>query len=123
MRAEVLRLLHGGVLSSLFANALLAILLVFVLWPVISPNLASAWLVLFGSVLVARALMYLSYRRTRIASPSPETNFLWPFRLGAITTGVVWGMHGLLLFPTEHLAHQVFLAFVLAGVGSVPSPH
>ena len=118
LRTEVLRLLHGGVPSSLLANALLAFLLVFVQWPVISQNLASAWLALLGSVLVARALMYLGYQRTRIASPSPETDFLWQFRLGAIATGVVWGMHGFLLFPTEHLAHQVFLAFVLAGVGS-----
>ena len=118
IRAEVLRLLYGGVPSSLLANALLAILLVFVQWPAISQNLASAWLVLFGSVLVARALMYLSYQRTKIASRSPKTNLLWRFRLGAIATGVVWGMHGFLLFPTEYLAHQVFLAFVLAGVGS-----
>ncbi len=40
------------------------------------------------------------------------------FRLGAIATGAAWGIHGFLLFPSNEISNQVFLAFVLAGVSS-----
>lgn len=118
LRAEVLRLLNGGLLSSLLANALLAILLVLVQWPVISHTLASGWLALFGVVLVARALMFLSYQRAMSKPDDSNVDFLMRFRLGAIATGAAWGIHGFLLFPSNEISNQVFLAFVLAGVSS-----
>jgi len=118
LRAEALRLLHSGLPASLLANTLLSSLLVYVQWPAISHTLAIGWLALFGIVLTLRTLMYLGYKRAELAPTRSKADFLWRFRLGAIATGVVWGLHGLLLFPADDIPHQVFLAFVLAGVSS-----
>lgn len=82
LQEEVLGLLYDGLPSALFANALLATLLVFAQWPVINPIAASGWLVLLGVVLVVRIVMYLSYRRLRAASASPKMDLLQQFRLG-----------------------------------------
>ena len=115
-KADVLRLLYGSLRISILANFLLAFLLVSVQWSVLNPTLTFAWLVLLGVVLVLRALMYLGYRRTFSASTDTTINFLQWFRLGAILTGITWGLHGYLLFPADDVGHQVFLASVLAGV-------
>ena len=115
-KADVLRLLYGSLPTSILANFLLAFLLASVQWSVLNPTLAFAWLALLGIVLVLRALMYLGYRRTFSASTDTTINFLQWFRLGAMLTGMSWGLHGYFLFPTDDVGHQVFLASVLAGV-------
>ena len=118
LQGEVLSLLYDGFPAALLANVLLATLLVFVQWPVINSMAASGWLVLLGVVLAVRFVMYLNYRRLCSASAGLKTDLLQQFRLGLIATGVVWGIHVLLLFPVENIAHQVFLVFVIAGVSS-----
>lgn len=115
-RADVLRLLYSSLPTSILANVLLALLLTSVQWPVLNPTLAGAWLALFGVILVLRALMYLGYRRTFSASTGAKIDFLRWFRLGAILTGIAWGLHGYVLFPADDVGHQFFLASVLAGV-------
>jgi signal transduction histidine kinase len=51
--------------------------------------------------------------------PSPATVDLWErrIRLGAILSGLLWGVGGLLLFP-EQQAYQVFIAFVVGGMAA-----
>lgn len=117
-QAEVFRLLKDGLPSSLVANALLASLLVFVQWKVIDHFLALGWLALLGVVLISRGLLYLAYHRPRLHAMQSNSNALKWFRMGAIATGVTWGIHALLIFPSNEIANQVFLAFVLAGISS-----
>lgn len=118
LQTAVLRLLNDGLFSSLAANMLLASLLVFVQWDVIDHTLAKGWLVLMALVVVLRALSHLHYKRTEPNDGHASRTQLKRFRIGAIATGATWGIHGWLLFPSGEIAHQVFLAFVLAGVGS-----
>jgi PAS domain S-box-containing protein len=115
LRGEVVRLLHGGLPAALIANALLAMLLVGVQWPAVTPALAGGWLVSMAAVLGWRAHIYWRHARS---TGHAEADWLGLYRLGAIATGVVWGAAGLVLFPHGQIAHQVFLAFVLAGVSA-----
>ncbi len=53
--------------------------------------------------------------------PFLSGSFSIPFRgrllvIGATLSGTVWGSTALFLFPTDSLAHQTFLAFVLGGM-------
>jgi len=119
--AEQLRLLYGGLPAALAANVLLAILLAAVQWPALSPVLAGGWLALMAAVLTWRGLVGLRYRRDKEQARSEaETAQRWlrRFRLGAIATGAVWGVAGLLLFPPGQIVHQAYVAFVLAGVSA-----
>ena len=115
---EQVKLLYGGLPASLLANVLLATLLVGVQWSVVGPIPASIWLALLAAVLALRAGLYLRHRGALVEGATCTSGQLKQFRLGAIATGVVWGMAGLLLFPADNVTHQVFLAFVLAGLSA-----
>ncbi|MBM4122938.1 MAG: hypothetical protein FJ249_10155 [Nitrospira sp.] len=58
--------------------------------------------------------------RYRRAGQEPDRVHRWDsfYLIGAALAGVGWGAAGLLLFPPDSMAHQVFLAFVLAGMAA-----
>ncbi len=118
LRGEIARLLYGGLPSSLMANAFLAMLLVFVQWSILDAFLVAGWSTLFAVVLAFRLWTAMAYKKASPDIGLTGDRFLYRFRFGAMATGAVWGLHGLALFPADALAHQVFLAFVLASVSS-----
>jgi len=114
---EQTRLLFGSLPGALLSNALVASLLVVILWSLSTPPIALPWLGLMGIVLALRMASYFHYRNRMQAADFPNDGMLRQFRTGVIATGLVWGLAGVVLFPPE-LTHQVFLAFVLAGVSA-----
>jgi signal transduction histidine kinase/DNA-binding response OmpR family regulator len=77
----------------------------------------------FGAVValvLARQWLVIRYRR----DPGACSDRLWArlFALGTTLTGAAWGASALLL-PPEGVIHQLFLAFVIAGMvaGAIPS--
>lgn len=119
MRREQVYLLYSGLPLALFFNVALPALLVYVMWPAVSPSLAISWLVLVGLVVIWRAGIFYLYRKLNAAKSA--TTWLMNFRVYVIVNGLVWGTSALLLFPKADLPHEVFLAFVLAGVSSAAS--
>jgi|UPI000363922E hypothetical protein len=90
---------------------------------------SSAWAAWtwFGSlvlVLAARALLLVRFHR----APHLHPDAFWSsrFALGAAATGLAWGL-SVVLLPSDELAYQVFLGFVISGMaaGAIPtlSPH
>jgi two-component system, LuxR family, sensor kinase FixL len=116
MQAEQTRLLYDGLPQAQVSNLLLSILLISVMWPVVSFAQATGWLILIGCVVIWRVVLYLFYRRA--AQEQAPAVWLRYFRLSVISAGVAWGAASLLLFPPGDISHQVFLAFVLAGLSS-----
>jgi diguanylate cyclase (GGDEF)-like protein/PAS domain S-box-containing protein len=45
-------------------------------------------------------------------------NWLNRFRVGVLSSGVVWGASSFLLFPINHLQHQVFIVAMLLGLSA-----
>ena len=118
--AEQVRLLYESALGSILTSAVLAAILVVLQSEVIGPNPVVAWAALFVATLVGRLLLLLSYRRAlrRAGSILENTQWLARFRVGVVLAGLVWGLAGILLFPSLDLAHQTFLAFTLAGLSA-----
>jgi signal transduction histidine kinase/CheY-like chemotaxis protein len=87
----------------------------FGLWGVVSPVLLTAWggAMLFS--LLARAVLGLAFHRS--TDPSRR---IWGtgFAVGSGLTGAIWGLAGVLLLPPESLEYQLFILFVLMGLGA-----
>lgn len=75
------------------------------------------WYACLWAVTGGRALVIARYGRIK---PGPERARFWnaAYAVGAALAGSVWGAAGLVLFPDESLAHQLFVAFVLAGMAA-----
>uniref|UniRef100_A0ABX1PIV9 Diguanylate cyclase n=2 Tax=Aromatoleum anaerobium TaxID=182180 RepID=A0ABX1PIV9_9RHOO len=76
-----------------------------------------AW---YGSLIVVTAGRAVVAWRHASASHNPTRAPFWNllYLLGAGAAGCVWGAAGLVLFPLDSIAHQVFVAFVLAGMAA-----
>jgi signal transduction histidine kinase/CheY-like chemotaxis protein len=87
----------------------------FGLWGVVSPVLLTAWggAMLFS--LLARAVLGLAFHRS-----SDPSRRIWGtgFAVGSGLTGAIWGLAGVLLLPPESLEYQLFILFVLMGLGA-----
>jgi diguanylate cyclase (GGDEF)-like protein/PAS domain S-box-containing protein len=116
IHAEQVRLLFSGMPVSLATSALLAMLLAYVQLSSVGLLASMSWLALLETTLVARGLLYLSWRRT--AFKADASNWLLRFRVGAASTGIMWGMASLLLVHGRDVSNQTSLAFALAGVTS-----
>lgn len=115
--AEQNRILFENLGASLLATVFLSVGLVFVQWGHIATPLLVGWLVSMLGIVAVRG--WLAYRY-RIVAPAEADARQWllRFQIGATAAGLAWGSAGILLFPQDDLAHQVFLGFVLAGVAS-----
>ena len=117
---EQVRLLHQYSLLTQLLALINSGILAYVQWSVMSRGVILAWLA--GSVVVSLARLAQAHAFAK-ASPDVRTIRIWRnrFLLGAAASGILWGAAGLLLFPAQSLAHQVFTSFVIAGMiaGSV----
>lgn len=111
------RSLYQGLPSALVGNALLGLLLAAIQSEVIAPELCIAWLALMAVVMTGRAWLLAAWLRTEAACRDGDQRWLDRFRLGVFATALLWGAGaGWFFFPAADLVHQLFLAFVLAGV-------
>ena len=116
MHIEQVKLLYGSLPLALISNLLLASLLLGVMWSVIRPEVAIGWIVFLCVAIVWRGGMYWFFRKHN--DEKPPYVWLKLFRTGIFATGFLWGLASLSLFPSNDISHQVFLAFVLAGVSA-----
>lgn len=115
--AEQTELLYSSIPLAALGNLLNAGILVAVQWPVIDHDILLIWLSSLTVLTVLRGVLLLAYRR---AHQRIENVRLWSnlFLVGATLTAAMWGSAAIFLFPTDDVPHQVFLAFVLAGMSA-----
>jgi hypothetical protein len=74
---------------------------------------------LISSILLTRAFLFIAWKKyTHVTNQKNIDRWLFWFRIGAIATGIVWGIGGVLLSPSGDLAHKVYVSFVLAGLSA-----
>jgi len=118
MQVEQAKLLYAGLPAAIIINILLALILVSVQSAVIAQTRLFAWLAVFGAILLARAALAAAWRHGGSGGVNNAPCWIRRFRIGVIATGMVWGLGVALLFPADDELHQVFLAFVLAGLSA-----
>src|SRR5262245_55589156 len=117
IRAAQVRLLYEQLPSALIATIVNAIILVAVLWPEVPTSLLSVWLLLTLSVAIGRHILGRAYVRN-VESLEDSSRWQNYFAYGAAASSLLWGFAGFFFFIGTSYPHQVFLAFVLAGMVS-----
>ena len=104
-------------LTAILANAPI---LVYILWDEIRHPVLVTWLLYTIILALGRALLTYEYWRR---PPAPLKDSPWGgwYLAGIALSGIGWGAAGIFLFAEASLPHQLFIAFVLAGMtaGSV----
>jgi diguanylate cyclase (GGDEF)-like protein/PAS domain S-box-containing protein len=114
--AEQIRLLYGQLSSALIATVVIGGLVVYVLWDQVSHLWLLMWLAALGVTTAARVWLLRSY--ARINPPTSEaTPWAHRFVIGTAGAGVIWGLAGLFPFHGSFM-HEMFIAFVLAGLSA-----
>jgi hypothetical protein len=115
VRAEQIKLLYAKAPMAITATLVNAPILVYILWENIQHAVLIAWLTYMIMLSMGRIWLVHEYRR---ASPSPLEDSHWGTRYlaGIALSGIGWGAVWIFLFPDASAPHQVFLAFVLAGM-------
>jgi signal transduction histidine kinase len=116
VRAEQLRArLHDYPLMMVASPAVIALLVVVILWPVIAHSTLIAWL---STMYAFHAMELYVWHRACDATKTLQECRLWHQRL-MIFVGIdalVWGVAGVVLFVPDNLAYQALLSSVIIGV-------
>lgn len=116
IRTEQIKVIYRHLPPLLAINALVAAGLVFGVWSVVSRAALIAWLCVVLVMIASRGALYLLYRRPS-ADPSDK---VWRigFTVGSAFAGVLWGVAGASLFPAGSVEYQLFILFILVGMGA-----
>ena len=114
-------LLYRSVPIAVGGTAMLALILAIVQWPLLSAGAVLTWIAVMAGSLAWRTGVLLGYRRARTRGHADPERWLLQFRLATLSGGLGWGLASALMFPAGEVAHQVFLGFVIAGVGAAAS--
>jgi hypothetical protein len=115
VRAEQERLLYVKAPMALTATLVNAPIVVFILWNEVGHATLVAWLIYMMALSMGRLWLRHEYWRK---PPAPIQDSHWGawYLAGIALSGVGWGAAGVFLFPVGSLPHQLFIAFVLAGM-------
>jgi signal transduction histidine kinase len=128
IEAEHVKLIAAQAPIGFIVGALTVGVMVLVLWNVVSPWRLWAWVVGMGVVTLPVFLMVWRFRQAP-SERSLARKWSILFTIGYGLSGLGWGSSGVVLFPSDSLAHQLFLVFILGGhaaggmsaLSSVPS--
>lgn len=81
----------------------------------IAPGTIIGWLLALLLVTTARGYVLYRYLRSGPGSRYPRY-WLRGHQMGAALAGLVWGASAIVLFPADSPVHQLFVAFILAGM-------
>ena len=100
-----------GILASLINSSILVILL----WSIVPQGPAAGWLM--SVIVVNGAWGFLLYRYKQYSKHTASVD-RWSnwFITGNAASGCIWGIGGIILYPSTSIGHEVFLAFVLGGM-------
>jgi signal transduction histidine kinase/CheY-like chemotaxis protein len=117
VQAEQIRSLFRQIPIALLVNLVNAALVAIVLTPLATRPLLPPWFVTVVLVTIARAVLWLSYRRAPV---QPEHARRWAAlaTLGTLLAGLSWGIGGIILFPVLPASGQLFLIIVLGGMSA-----
>lgn len=113
--AEQTRMLYNASTMSSIATIANGSILVVALWSVVDHFSLVAWYACLIVITIGRIRLNKAYKKSRFTIEDAPT---WAnrFILGTCLISVVWGAASIFIFPVSSFEHQVFLAFILAGM-------
>ncbi len=113
---EQIRLLYKHLLPILAANIVVGSATIFGLWKVIPQSVLIIWFSILIVVVLLRAISYFYFLKKFNAKTVKKFEIL--LITGSTLTGLLWGLSGVILFPEQQLDYQLFILFVLVGMGA-----
>lgn len=112
--AEQLRLLFAAIPLSISATIINSLLMVAVLWSVMAHDRLALWGAAMLLVMLYRAVVAGWFAR----DSGRFTMRYWGklFVTGVLLTAITWSGAAIFLFPADSIVHQVFIAFIFAGM-------
>lgn len=92
-----------------------SVILCIVQWDYVAHATVLAWLAITNLVSLIRIFLYQRFKQLDVNQPIPDIWKKITLATSAVT-GLTWGATSIFLFPENSIAHQVFLAFVIAGM-------
>jgi diguanylate cyclase (GGDEF)-like protein/PAS domain S-box-containing protein len=115
--AEQVALLYKNAPLAYSVTLINGAILVFVQGAHVALPILLAW---YGALVSVTALRTEFARRYALLSPGPDAARRWNYiyLAGTALAGSVWGAAAFIMIPSESVAHEVFVAFVLAGMSA-----
>ena len=113
---EQIQILYRTLLPILAVNLVVSAALLFGLWKVVPQSQLNIWMSLMVLLIAVRAATYFVYRRN--VDSAQTRRYGTYFVIGTGLTGLLWGISGVMLFPSNELNYQLLILFVLVGMGA-----
>lgn len=112
---QQIRQLYSLARYGIIASIINACILLALLWQPISQRLMISW---FMGILIINFLWGILLYRYRQDAKDAVSLDVWAnwFIGGNIASGCIWGMGGILLYPSTSLGHEIFLTFAFGGM-------
>ena len=113
--ADLLHAVYSSLALTLTAVLINSAIISFMLWDVIAHDIILFW---FLAVNIFSVVRIGIYKKIKALDTEEEIPGYWYTitLITSITSGSLWGSAAIFLFPANDIPHQVFLAFVLAGM-------
>lgn len=118
IQAAQLEQLLAASSRTLVAGTLIACLLAYMQRDVIDAHVIIGWLAVMIIVNIVRMILTFNHQRYPATDTATVNKRLTQFRLGLTISGLLWGATSILMFPPDHLQHQMFVIFVLTGMSA-----
>lgn len=117
---EQIRLLYRSTVSVVLANLFIGLVLVYALWDVTSRHTLLVWLEIIIGLSLLRSILFVLYRFKFNVNNARQFSKI--FITSNALSGLIWGLGAVAMFP-EQVEYQLFILFVLCGMGagSLPS--
>lgn len=114
-RAEQIRAQYGNMPGAFIGTAVIASVVAEILYERRLPSTVLSWLAVAYLHSGARCALWLAFRR---AKPSIEDTARWGKWLvaGAFTSGLIWGVGGIVLYSPASLSYELFVLLVTTGL-------
>jgi signal transduction histidine kinase/CheY-like chemotaxis protein len=113
---EQINALYKHLLVILLINFIVGTMMIFGLWNVVSQSTLVIWGVALLASIIFRVVLYSVYHDS--GQHSSARRAARYFVAGSGITGTIWGLAGIVLFPDGALQYQLFILFVLVGMGA-----
>ena len=115
IQSELIRIVYSAIPQSLVAILINSIILAVIQWNYIEHATIIIWFVITNSLSIIRFVVYKKFNA--LPDKLPLSGFWGGFIFfSSIASGLTWGAVALWMFPPDNIAHQVILAFVIAGM-------